>query len=151
MVSARAEWALTELLLPSFVYMIEPIDDWTGWMDKAALLSSVFFEDFVEPPPALTISERIKHDIERGRGVLSVFEQRAFSMARTAGWEGDIRQGPYFSALPPASHDNHCYAAIMMAFKQDNNGQTFIATPYALPWIEHDALNIAVYNFNPAP
>lgn len=140
MTTARAEWTKTTLLPPRHVYMIEPIDDWSGWMDKAALMSSLAFVDFHEHPPALTISEKIKHDLRRSKEALGDFEALAMAAARTVGWEGDIRDGPYFSALPPKAFDNYCFVAVMMALKQDNNGQTFIVSPYELPWLADDAL-----------
>ena len=44
------------------------------------------------------------------------------------GWEGDIREGPYYFILP----DVHT-TCLGYVVKQDNNGATFVASPHPLP------------------
>jgi hypothetical protein len=59
------------------------------------------------------------------------------------GWEGDIRGGfgdsdggPWFAPLPISNGD----IAYAVAWKQDNNGETFVASSISLPWLEHATL-----------
>jgi hypothetical protein len=60
----------------------------------------------------------------------------AFNTARLAikraGWEGDGRWK--FSAVPGDSDDVNTKWVFLV--KQDNNGTTWIASPYPLPWLE---------------
>jgi hypothetical protein len=57
------------------------------------------------------------------------------------GWEGYIREGPYRAPLPCG--DPSC--KYMVAWRQDNNGDTFIASPFHLPWLEEKSHDILVY------
>jgi hypothetical protein len=91
------------------VYSIPPFDFWDGW---------------------LTEKEYLQRS-ERPVGYYS-FRAVAFERARAMGWEGDIREGPYVAGLPYEERD------IIVAWKQDNNGQTFIASPVELPWLEKE-------------
>lgn len=51
--------------------------------------------------------------------------------AETMGWEGDIRTGPVVFFLPS---DNQFQFGF--AFKQDNNGSTFVISPQELPHLK---------------
>jgi hypothetical protein len=62
--------------------------------------------------------------------------QHATRLATRIGWEGDFRNGPFISAMP-AEHGNG-YSEFLIAWKQDNNGTTFIASPFPLLWLEDD-------------
>jgi hypothetical protein len=57
----------------------------------------------------------------------------AYALARLVHWEGDIREGPFVSMLPFPGNN---WSAPIIAWKQDNNGTTFIASPVSLPWVE---------------
>lgn len=57
--------------------------------------------------------------------------QSAKDAAFAQGWEGDTRQGPAVMWLP--GETGFVYGFI---FKQDNNGTTFVVSPYILPWME---------------
>lgn len=49
-----------------------------------------------------------------------------------SGWEGDVRDDElYVFALPSDS----CETKIGFIWKQENNGSTFVASPYPLPWL----------------
>lgn len=63
------------------------------------------------------------------------FRNQAYELAKKVGWEGDIREGPYIAGLP--THETADDGHIMIAWKQDNNGDTFVVSPYKLPWLEH--------------
>ena len=56
--------------------------------------------------------------------------QAARNLAATKGWEGDIRQGPVVFWIPDETGFRYAFA-----FKQDNNGTTFIVTPVKMPWL----------------
>jgi hypothetical protein len=95
------------------VYQVVPIDCWDLWKPLY---------------PALT---EMKKELMHGdAGIILNDLCMAFMLARKLGWEGDIRSfegGPYIAALPAGGH--------VIAWKQDNNGTTFIASPFELPWI----------------
>ena len=105
-----------------YVYaLITPIDFWIGWNKPEDIVSWCEDNDFSPDKlarrdyfPMLRRAQRIAYD--------------------HLGWEGDIRKGsgPFISLIP--SKDG-CSGEIIIAWKQDNNGQTFVASPYALPWL----------------
>ncbi|SDC67894.1 hypothetical protein SAMN05428966_10296 [Massilia sp. PDC64] len=55
----------------------------------------------------------------------------AKDLAQGEGWEGDFRQGPVVFWVPHESGFKYGFA-----FKQDNNGSTFVVSPYKMPWLE---------------
>jgi len=68
------------------------------------------------------------------------FRRTAMELAREKGWEGDIRRGengPCVTALPFVDPEEYGKAYHIIAWKQDNNGQTFVASPQQLPWLVH--------------
>lgn len=106
-----------------FIYHIPPIDFWAGWLDEAT------FRKHLE----LTDEE----------GDLDRFKEAAFGAARSElRWEGDIREGPFFAGLPTTAE---YWSSFMMAWKQDNNGSTFVASPKDLPWLRADGNTDFVY------
>lgn len=50
--------------------------------------------------------------------------------AKDAGWEGDFREPPMVFWLPCETECRYGFA-----FKQENNGSTFVVSPLALPWL----------------
>jgi hypothetical protein len=58
----------------------------------------------------------------------------ARSIARRVHWEGDIRSGsgPFICPIP----DGDSTGEYLIAWKQNNNGTTFIASPFRLSWLE---------------
>ena len=46
-------------------------------------------------------------------------------------WEGDVREGPYYFAMPGESELDIGYIV-----KQDNNGSCFVASPIELPHLD---------------
>lgn len=102
------------------VYSRYPIDFWSGWMREDEYLQSLVREHHSSGGLATAI-----------RGYED-FRDEGFQMARKIGWEGDIRQGPFIAGLPTYDGDG----LIMIAWKQDNNGETFILSPIQLPWLE---------------
>jgi hypothetical protein len=90
------------------------MDKWPGWMTEAQFRENLHNQEALQDYEA--------------------FREEAFRMAREAGWEGDIREGPFISGLP--SDADEPAGRIMIAWKQDNNGETFIVSPFALSWLE---------------
>lgn len=58
--------------------------------------------------------------------------QIARDLASTAGWEGDFRDDPVVFWVP--SDDGFRFGFVI---KQDNNGSTFVVTPFQMPWLEN--------------
>jgi hypothetical protein len=104
-----------------FVYHVGPIDDWEGWTPVQQLV----------PEDGTKWTEWIYRDDAVRRWA------QAMQLARQIGWEGDVRggffgpDGPWVCPLPCGD----CQNDYLIAWKQDNNGSTFIASPVALPWL----------------
>jgi len=54
----------------------------------------------------------------------------AIRLMANHGWEGDFSAGPCVFALPDS-----CVARVAFAWKQSNNGDTFVVSPVELPWL----------------
>jgi hypothetical protein len=50
---------------------------------------------------------------------------------------GDVQGSPLVSMIPNAGCAPEC--GVLIGWKQLDNGTTFIASPYRLPWLEEDA------------
>jgi hypothetical protein len=87
-----------------------PIDWWSGMID----LSKHAARDFVAAPSDALEFEGEVHALLAG----------AKKLALSRGWEGDISQGPFLSALPTG--DGH--VDLIVAWKQSNNGTCFVAS-----------------------
>ena len=73
---------------------------------------------------------------------------RSCYLAATLGWEGDIREGPFTTMLrDPDDRGGSSTRAI--AFKQDNNGVTFVAVHSALHWLFREYGGSAVVTWHP--
>jgi hypothetical protein len=55
----------------------------------------------------------------------------AQDLASGLGWEGDFKNDPVVFWVP--AEDRFIYG---FAFKQDNNGSTFVVSPVPLPWLK---------------
>jgi hypothetical protein len=102
------------------VYCLPPIDFWAGWQK----ISDVYR---IETPDEVGFYEF--RDPDEWRRLWA----QAKPLAQRLGWEGDFREGPFVSVLPTGD----CDCSILIAWKQDNNGTTFVASPYRLPWLEN--------------
>ena len=107
-----------------YIYSIDPIDFWPGWYKEADYLKSV---DDVDDLVGNTFVEEYQ-----------ALKKRALAKALDAGWEGDIREGPFVAGLPSSGGD----VRVMIAWKQDNNGTTFIASPVELPQLKQEAFTV---------
>jgi hypothetical protein len=72
--------------------------------------------------------ENYEGDIHMAVDWAPMWEQ-AKKLARQIGWEGDIRTGPYVTVIPNIP-GNYCPCDVLIAWNQDNNGATFIASPH---------------------
>jgi hypothetical protein len=100
-----------------------PIDLWLGWTPEGA-----YFNRLAELTTPSSLYDTFSDHCS--------IRERAFSLARKIGWEGDIREGPYVIGLPVQQGDGGD-TYIILGWKQDNNGETFIASPVELPWLGH--------------
>lgn len=101
------------------VYSLMPIDWWNGWREPSDL-----FRVNVHQNP-----ERW-HDPAEWDELWA----KARELARRAGWEGDIREGPYVTVVPQ-DPGMSALPPVIIGWKQDNNGTTFVASPFPLPWL----------------
>lgn len=99
-----------------YCYELSPIDWWAGSLPFEMYLMTLHDPDEVQAAYALL--------------------NEAKRLATLKGWEGDMREGPYVFALPPS--DGYCNFDVGIAFKQDNNGQTYVTSPRPLPWLGVD-------------
>jgi hypothetical protein len=130
-VNANIPWTRIEKKPPTgrsfdqwlVVYHLGPIDNWFGWRSLLDVAREGV-DEFGNKPPSQD-------------WLLETWLQ-ARDLARRCGWEGDIRggydfgNGPWFAPLPI---DRGGYK-FMIAWKQDTNGSTFVASPIELPWLE---------------
>jgi len=105
---------------PSYVYSASPIDWWQGWID----LSKHELSDFAT-------NDEDDFGINFATEATD-FLDHAKRRAADQGWEGDIIQGPFLSAMPDP--DNNC-SRFVVAWKQYNNGTTWIASELPLPYL----------------
>jgi hypothetical protein len=99
-----------------YVYRFLPIDDSHHWTHPSAIFN-----------------ENGKDGFRSLNEFNEVFDIGKVT-ARFLGWEGDIREGPYVSILP--SYDSGSESPFLIAWKQDNNGECFIVSPYLLTWMD---------------
>lgn len=104
------------------VYCVNPIDDWKGWQEPYPL----FAEDEDDYNTTLTPTK------------WKPLWDKAQRLALRVGWEGDIRDGPFVTIIPGSMFMHSGEPLAIIGWKQDNNGTTFLASPFRLPWIEDD-------------
>lgn len=101
-----------------YCYEIQPIDKWAGMTSMKDMLVRVKDE------PAI-LNEMLK----------LVQAEAAFRMI---GWDGDVREGPYFFVLPDPG--SWC-VRLAYILKQDHSGMCFLASPFPLPYLECEEEN----------
>lgn len=104
-----------------YVYKKGPIDDWSGWLtyDEYIKIAKSRMSDLNEAALAAKISS-LRKDAER--------------LAKEIGWEGDFSMGPFYSAIPGT--DGNPDSCLLIAWKQPNDGTTFVASPFRLTWLD---------------
>ena len=109
------------------VYRMSPIDP--GWeflktvVDTVGPLAATEAEEIARNGNAMMLETPLGSTFLEGWDT-------AKAAAYEHGWEGDFRQGPVVFWLPNDGGFTHGFV-----FKQDNNGTSFIVSPYALPWL----------------
>lgn len=105
-----------------FSYCLPPID--FGWENLKTV------EDTAEEIGSTYARERAAYGVATGLDLNEFLEnwESAQDAARAEGWEGDFRHKPVVFWLPAG--DGFSYG---FAFKQDNNGETFVVSPVELP------------------
>lgn len=66
---------------------------------------------------------------------VAAFLDEAFQLAHTLGWTGSARELPHMFSLPGIPAEDAVY---MIAWEQED-GVAYIASPYALPWLDSKA------------
>jgi hypothetical protein len=97
-----------------FVYMLPPVDYWHGWIPQ------------YEWTGAVDLTEEYGFD----GGEMADDLRLAERLATECGWEGDGHWR--MAGLPRA---DVAAPTFMLAAKQQNNGTTFVVSPYELPWL----------------
>jgi hypothetical protein len=110
---------------PKFFYSVGPIDHFDGCMTIDEFKAAADKSDSEREPDGYSMLENII-EVER-------IAKREFV---EIGWEGDIRQGPYIFSIPDPGCCSMHWGIVL---KHDSNGQTFIASPVELPWLNGDA------------
>lgn len=105
-----------------FLYTLSPIDTWSGWSTEDEYKASEATQNDYDRPYALEQFEKAK--------------AQALELGKRAGWEGDFSVGPMVAGLPNRGGDT--MSGILIGWKQQNDGTTFVASPYRLPWLDED-------------
>lgn len=97
--------------VPMFMYEVGPIDFWRGCAPLVRVLAE--------------LPQR------EARELLLLFADCVRWMAQAEGcpWEGDFREGPFVFHVPMPGDPE---MAVGFAWKQDNNGDTFLCSPVRL-------------------
>lgn len=101
-----------------FVYQLTAIDFWVGFTPAHRIVGR----------PTSFRTEGVTADEISG-----LLNHATCEILRRSCWEGDLQEEPWIGGLPPAGGD--CRTLLLVGFKQDNNGETFIWSPVELPWI----------------
>jgi hypothetical protein len=111
----------------TIVYATGPIDYWDGWIDLSKQKAGNFVGEY-------TGEGEFQNEVDE-------FLANAKKVAsEVLGWEGDMIQGPYLSALPDPSGVR---SLPMIGWKQRNNGSTFIATQLPLRHLDEEGYSSA--------
>jgi hypothetical protein len=109
------------------LYCIAPIDWWDGWIPEFNYLRGLFTDEYAD------------NNRDRVAAYVSL-RAKAERMALEAEWEGDMSFGVFVSALPPDDCGGEC--PVLIAWKQSNNGTTFVYSPRPLPWLQENAFHV---------
>ena len=107
------------------VYELGPIDSWRGWQDIDVMFG--------------TPNKDMPHEGPISPLTLVCFAAEAFHAAAThLAWDGDIRGWDIRATVLPGADDPNGLA-FLLAWKQNSDATTYIASPHRLPWIEAHA------------
>lgn len=116
-----------------FVYQISPIDFWEG---------CTLLEDYVKNK--LKYLTEHKSDIKLCfepysdlRDILEFYREAQKIAIKYGDFKNeDLKDGPYISGIP--REDVEC--AVIIMWKQNNNGTTYVASQIELPWLKDDMI-----------
>jgi hypothetical protein len=91
-----------------YLYALSPIDFWDGWLTLSDLRAHA---------PGLL--EAVAHRVN----VSTPFLKELL-------WEGD---GDWLCSMLP--NPETCASEFLLTIKQENNGSTFVISPFVLPWL----------------
>jgi hypothetical protein len=104
-----------------YVYEMSPVDYWEGMTPLGSYFDDRCMSNMLEWRRAPEFDRVLR------------FLFRTMEIARSHGhWEGDVAHGPYISAVPDSGGLD---CALILAWKQSNNGTTYVASQIELPWL----------------
>ena len=106
--------------MPLYCYSLSPIDFWLGALSSKQLLEMMAGDKYSNWASVASFCRE-----------LSELQSSAEAAFKQIGWEGDIREGPYYFSVPG---DNRMEIGYIV--KQDNNGDCFVASPVPLPHLK---------------
>lgn len=109
-----------------YVYHIAPIDHAWEHLKSVAETAREMAADEAE---LATMGQRKQESPELAE-FLADWEQ-AKGLAYSENWEGDFRQGPVVFWVPVDGTFKYGFA-----FKQSNNGSSFVISPVPMPWFD---------------
>ena len=118
-----------------YVYECPPIDWWQGWLKipidiegrpylPTALVEWLTYEDSV-----------LDWGIQSG--IDTIYKNQLFE---SAGYDGEPR-GKYWH-MAPVPNPKDCDTAYIFSVKADNNGTTYVASPFEMPHMEWEWVKI---------
>ena len=103
-----------------------PIDYFSGCVPFNDYVKEIYESSSLYPESECGIRERFK-------ALSQIYGEVSDAMQDFMSWEGDIvENGLLVFALPCDS----CETKVGFIWKQENNGSTFVASPFPLPWLE---------------
>jgi hypothetical protein len=96
-----------------YTYECNPQDDWANW-------GKLFLEDLFGFGPGFCGTFNLNYFMAVNAAMRAVKERH--------NWDGDIRDTVYISAVPSGDSEG----GLIVALKQDNNGETYFASPVEL-------------------
>lgn len=112
------------------VYETGPLDWWAGMIPLNNFAAGEFADPHAEDTwaPQNTPEGFSKY-------INDLLEEAKSLAADVLFYEGDVREGPFLSVLPDPANQR---TLPILAWKQDNNGMTYIATLMPLPYLDSD-------------
>jgi len=106
-----------------YFYVIPPIDWFHGFLTIGDCINQLEKENHLD-----NINDHIN---EIGKWLV----ESVYGLAvHCREWDGDSRGDVYVFGLPNGQSGD--YNSLALVVKQDDDGTTFIASPYPLPWLE---------------
>lgn len=115
-----------------FVYSRDPIDYWTGWLTEREYLCRLVTDKLPDGSTMANVEGAFVCVCEYMK-----WRDAGMTLAYEIGWEGDVRGDQIFvTGVPSELGNNGEDDEILIAWKQENNGHTFIISPFELPWLK---------------